>query len=129
MDAFSEILSGVKLNGALFFNADFSAPWGFATPASKALAPSLAPGALHLVIYHLVIEGRAVARLGDGEWLSLGPGDVVIFPHGDPHLVTSGADDPWRSSDQLDTIVERWSGAAVPVTAAVEWDLLEVGAP
>jgi hypothetical protein len=62
MDAFSEILSGVKLNGALFFNADFSAPWGFAAPASMALAPSLAPGAPHLVIYHLVIEGRAVAR-------------------------------------------------------------------
>ena len=46
MDAFSEILSGVKLNGALFFNADFSAPWGFAAPASKVLASSLAPGQL-----------------------------------------------------------------------------------
>ncbi len=105
MDAFSEILSGVKLNGALFFNADFSAPWGFATPASKALAPSLAPGALHLVIYHLVIEGRAVARLGDGEWLSLGPGDVVIFPHGDPHLVTSGAE--WSEPQQTSAIVNK----------------------
>jgi AraC-like DNA-binding protein len=91
MDAFSEILSRVKLNGALFFNADFSAPWGFAAPASKTLAPSLAPGAPHLVIYHLVIEGRAVARLGGGQWVSLEPGDVVIFPHGDPHFVTSGA--------------------------------------
>ncbi|MFZ0129215.1 MAG: MBL fold metallo-hydrolase [Candidatus Dormiibacterota bacterium] len=45
-------------------------------------------------------------------------GRLVLFHH-----------DPWRSDDQLDTIVERWSGAAVPVTAAVEWDLLEVGAP
>jgi hypothetical protein len=35
MDAFSEILTGVKLNGALFFNADFSAPWGFASPAGR----------------------------------------------------------------------------------------------
>jgi AraC-like DNA-binding protein len=105
MDAFSEILSGVKLNGALFFNADFSAPWGFAAPASKALAPSLAPGAPHLVIYHLVIEGRAVARLGDGEWLSLGPGDVVIFPHGDPHLVTSGEE--WCEPQQTSAIIRK----------------------
>ena len=29
MDAFSEILSGVKLSGAVFFTAEFSAPWGF----------------------------------------------------------------------------------------------------
>jgi AraC-like DNA-binding protein len=90
MDAFSEILAGVKLNGALFFNADFSAPWGFSAPASSALAPALAPGAPHLVIYHLVIEGLAVARLEGSPSLSLGPGDVVIFPHGDPHLVWSG---------------------------------------
>jgi AraC-like DNA-binding protein len=91
MDAFSEILSGVKLNGALFFNADFSAPWGFAAPASQTLAPALAPGAPHLVIYHFVIEGSAVACLVDGQLISLEPGDVVIFPHGDPHLITSGA--------------------------------------
>ena len=37
MDAFSEILSGVKLNGALFFSAEFSAPWCFASPASNTL--------------------------------------------------------------------------------------------
>ena len=43
MDAFSEILTGVKLNGALFFNADFSAPWGFATPAAPTLARAFAP--------------------------------------------------------------------------------------
>jgi len=29
MDAFSQILTGVKLNGAVFFTAEFSAPWGF----------------------------------------------------------------------------------------------------
>jgi AraC-like DNA-binding protein len=105
MDAFSEILSGVKLNGALFFHADFSAPWGFAAPASRALAPSLAPGALHLVIYHLVIEGRAVARLGDEEWTSLGPGDVVVFPHGDPHLITSGSE--WAEPQQTSAIIRK----------------------
>jgi len=91
MDAFSEILSGIKLNGAVFFNADFSAPWGFAAPASQALAPALAPGAPHLVIYHFVIDGGAIARIADGPSITLEPGDVVIFPHGDPHILTSGA--------------------------------------
>ena len=44
MDAFSEILSGVKLNGAVFFSAEFSSPWGFTTPASEKIAAELAPG-------------------------------------------------------------------------------------
>jgi AraC-like DNA-binding protein len=90
MDAFSEILSGVKLNGALFFSAEFSAPWCFSSPASNTLAPMLAPGAPHLVIYHFVIDGKAFVQMADGQSIDLDPGDVVVLPHGDPHLMTSG---------------------------------------
>lgn len=90
MDAFSEILSGVKLNGALFFSAQFSAPWCFSSPASNTLAPVLAPGAPHLVIYHFVIDGEAFVQMADGQSVDLGPGDVVVLPHGDPHIMTSG---------------------------------------
>ena len=90
MDAFSEILSGVKLNGAVFFTAEFSAPWGFSTPASKVMAAKVAPGAAHLVLYHLLIDGGAVVEMEDGQSIALAPGDVVIFPHGDPHHMSSG---------------------------------------
>ena len=62
MDAFSEILSGVKLNGAVFFSAEFSAPWGFSAPASGKMAIELAPGAAHLVLYHFVIDGEALVQ-------------------------------------------------------------------
>ena len=51
LDAFSQILSGVKLNGAVFFSAEFSALWGFSTPAADVIAAELAPGAPHLVLY------------------------------------------------------------------------------
>ncbi len=63
MDAFSQILSGVKLNGAVFFTAEFSAPWGFRRPRRMSWRPPIAPGAAHLVLYHLVIEGGAVIEL------------------------------------------------------------------
>ena len=89
MDAFSEILSGVKLNGAFFFSAEFSAPWCFASPASHTLAPLLAPGAPHLVIYHFVIDGAAFVQLSGGQSIELGPGDIVVLPHGDPHVMNS----------------------------------------
>jgi AraC-like DNA-binding protein len=90
MDAISQILSGVRLNGAVFFNAEFSAPWGFSMPAANLMAARLAPGAEHIVLYHLVIDGGAVIDLRDGQSLELRPGDVVIFPHGDPHHMSSG---------------------------------------
>jgi AraC-like DNA-binding protein len=90
MDAFSEILSGVRLNGAVFFSAEFSAPWGFSAPAANVVAATLDLGSAHMVLYHFLIEGEAVVELEDGQSLALIPGDVVIFPHGDPHLMSSG---------------------------------------
>ena len=90
MDAFSEVLSGVKLTGAVFFSAEFSAPWGFSTSEPKVMAAKVAPGAAHLLLYHLVIDGGAIIELLDGKTIALEPGDVVVFPHGDAHHMSSG---------------------------------------
>ncbi len=92
MDAFSEILSAVKLTGAVFFSAEFSAPWGFSMPASSIMSSRLAPGASHIVLYHLLIQGRAVVEVLDGERIGLEPGDIVVFPQGDAHHMSSGKD-------------------------------------
>ena len=89
MDAFSEILAAMKLKGATYFRAEFSSPWCVCSPSSKELVSILAPEAPHLLIYHLVVEGRALARLREGKWLGLEAGDVVVFPHGDPHELFS----------------------------------------
>jgi AraC-like DNA-binding protein len=90
MDAFSEILGGLKLNGALYFSAEFSAPWSFSSPPATTLAELLALGTPHLVIYHLLMAGGALVRLADGQSVELAPGDVVILPHGDAHQMSSG---------------------------------------
>ena len=90
MDAFSEILSGVALKGALYFSAEFTAPWGFSAPPSRMLAPMISPGAPHLLIYHFVIEGLGFLCLEDGSKLRLEAGDVIVVPHGDAHRMCSG---------------------------------------
>ena len=82
MDALSEVLKTVKLDSAFFFNAEFSAPWSFRSPASCKLAPYINHSGGHVIVFHLLIEGRAYVQLGD-ERLAIVPGDVVIFPHGD----------------------------------------------
>ena len=107
MDAFSEILSGVKLNGAVFFNAEFSAPWGISVPASNQM-DMLPPGDAHFLLYHLVIDGSAVAAVADGPPLELNSGDVVIFPNGDAHQMSSkGARQPFPNYGINDKIKAR----------------------
>lgn len=91
MDAFSEVLSGVRLKGAMFFSAEFSAPWRISAPHSRALASTLELGALHTVIYHFVVDGSARAGLETGPDVELSPGDIVVFPHGDPHQLSGGS--------------------------------------
>jgi AraC-like DNA-binding protein len=90
MDVLSEVLKVVKLQGALYFNGEFSSPWSFCAPHSRVVAPHLAPGAGHVIIYHLLTEGKASARLLDGERVPLDAGDIVIFPHGHAHVLENG---------------------------------------
>jgi AraC-like DNA-binding protein len=90
MDVLSEVLKVVKLQGALFFNGEFSSPWSFCSPPSYSVAPYVAPTAGHVIIYHLLTEGRASARLVNGERILLDEGDIVIFPHGDAHFIENG---------------------------------------
>jgi len=89
LDALSEILGGVAMKGALFFSAEFSAPWGFAAPPSRSLAPILTPGIPHLVIYHFLVEGSGVVRVEDGSKLQLEAGDIIVLPHGNAHRMSS----------------------------------------
>jgi AraC-like DNA-binding protein len=90
MDVLSEVLRAVKLNGALFFNAEFSAPWCLSNSRSTAIAPYLSPEAGHLIMYHFLTEGRAYAKLPDGRREELTAGDIIVFPHGDAHLLGNG---------------------------------------
>src|SRR5439155_25676210 len=87
MDVLSEVLKVVKLQGAMFYNGEFSSPWSFCSPPSRTVAPYVAPAARHVIIYHLLTEGRAFARLDNSDRLALNAGDIVMIPHGDPHIL------------------------------------------
>ena len=59
MDVLSTVLKTVKLEGAMFYNAEFSAPWSFRAPPSRLVAPYLSPEPRHVIMYHLLTHGRA----------------------------------------------------------------------
>jgi AraC-like DNA-binding protein len=89
MDALSETLRVVRLVGAIFINARVTAPWCYQSPSAAAAAPLLEPGAERVVIFHLITEGECYVELGDEPPVRLIAGDVVVFPSGDAHRMTS----------------------------------------
>jgi hypothetical protein len=99
MDVLSEVLKVVKLQGAMFYNGEFSSPWSYRSPPSRMVAPYLAPGRGHVILYHLLTEGRATARLENGKPVALVAGDIAIFPHGDAHIMENGP--PTETVDML----------------------------
>jgi AraC-like DNA-binding protein len=90
MDVLSEVLKVVKLEGAIYYNAEFSAPWCFRAPPSRVVVPYFSPSGGHVIIYHLITEGQCLAGLEDEEPVAITAGDVVIFPHGDAHILSNG---------------------------------------
>jgi hypothetical protein len=51
MDALSQTLRVVRLVGAIFINARFTAPWCYQSPSADSAAPFLEPNAERVVIF------------------------------------------------------------------------------
>lgn len=108
MDALSEILKVLRLRAAMYFNAEFSAPWAVRSPEACVTRPLLAPDAEQVIVFHLLTEGRAYVRVDGTPPLTLGAGDIVAFPHGDAHLLGNGiATTVVDSSETLSDLLSR----------------------
>ena len=92
MDPLSDLLRVVRLDGAFFFAVEAAAPWSVETVAARELSPRIMPAAEHLIPYHILTEGRCVGGLASDEPVELVAGDVIVFPQGDAHVMSSGRD-------------------------------------
>ena len=107
MDALSQTLRVVRLVGAIFINAKFTAPWSYQSPDAATAAPLLEPGAERVVIFHLITEGECCVELGGESPVHLRGGDVVVFPQGDAHVMASAPGVPPASRARLDQVLAR----------------------
>jgi len=88
-DTLSDVLRGVRLRGAVFFNISAQSDWAAEAPSAKELGPMLMRGVDHVIEYHAVAQGSCWAGIPGGPSVHLSAGDVVMFPHGDAHVVSS----------------------------------------
>ncbi|RZI77171.1 MAG: AraC family transcriptional regulator [Variovorax sp.] len=91
MDALSETLRVVRLVGAIFIHARFSAPWCYQSPRADTVAPLLEPGAERVVIFHLITDGECLVEMPGQAPVQLVAGDAVLFTQGDAHRMASEA--------------------------------------
>ena len=128
-DTLSDVLRSVRLRGAVFFYVSGCGEWAAEAPASREVAPRLMRGVEHVIEYHAVAQGSCWAAIPGGPAVRLSRGDVVMFPHGDAHVVSSApnvrGDRPdlrLFSESTLDQLPLRiaYNGANRPSTAPSE---------
>ncbi len=88
-DVLSDVLRAVRLSGAVYFLVDASAPFAAEALPARDVAPHAMPGAEHLMEYHLVTRGTCWGGIVGEEPMLLHEGDIIVFPQGDPHVMSS----------------------------------------
>jgi len=119
MDALSEVLSVVRLTGAVFLEMELRAQWSYLTAPARKIADVLMPTADHVIPYHLVTEGTCSARLIDGDPVELVAGDLIMFPAGDRHVLATAGETALRlkpteiTGESLSKLLKRGEVAAL----------------
>ena len=126
-DPLSDVLRSVRLRGAVFYYVSFNGDWAAETPASPMLASALMPGADHVLAYHLFLRGEGWAAVDGVPPVRMSEGDIVMFPRGDLHVLSSApglraqADDSdWRFTTRDDP---------KPIAVAYHRGVLRPGSP
>jgi AraC family transcriptional regulator, alkane utilization regulator len=83
----SEVLKLLRLASGVFVRGEFSAPWAYSSPSPRDLAQALRLDADHVILFHLVAEGRCRVVLSSGETATASAGEAVVIPYGDQHSV------------------------------------------
>ncbi len=89
VDVLSDVLSAVRLNGAVYFDFCLSSPWVAEAPPSREIAGIVMPGAQRVIEYHLIASGTCWGYAVGQEPMRLGEGDLIVFPQGDAHVLAS----------------------------------------
>jgi AraC-like DNA-binding protein len=89
MDPLSDVLRAVRLDGAYFYPVEATGRWCVEAAPARQLVPRIMPDTEHLISYHLISEGGCWGGLLGEELIALETGDVVLFPHGDAHVMSS----------------------------------------
>jgi AraC-like DNA-binding protein len=88
-DVLSDLLRAVRMRGALFYHIEGDDPWVAEAPPAHEIIAAIMPGVDHMIEFHGVASGSCWAAIPGDPPVYLEEGDVVLFPHGDAHVMSS----------------------------------------
>src|SRR5512143_2570392 len=88
-DLLAEMLRAVRLNGSVFLNARFTAPFGVISPKRFDERTPMAR-MTHISIFHLIASGSCTVQLATGEMRTVAAGDILLVPFADEHKFWRG---------------------------------------
>ena len=88
-DVLSDVLSAVRLTGAVYFDFDLSSPWVAETPPAREIAGIVMPGAQRVIEYHVIARGACWGHAVGQEPFRMQEGDLFVLPQGDAHVLSS----------------------------------------
>ena len=88
-DTLSDLLRSVRLRGAVFFYVSLRDRWSAEASTAQEIAEAVMPGCEHAMEYHMVAKGEGWAAVSGLPPVRLSAGDIVMFPQGDRHVISS----------------------------------------
>jgi AraC-like DNA-binding protein len=109
VDALSDVLKSVHLQGAVYLRGEFTAPWCIRGECGLQSVRERLAGAEHVAFFHFLTEGSCKFRLVDGSRVQHArAGDLILFPKEGKHLMGS---DLQLAPQERDAVVEPFAGA------------------
>ena len=88
-DILSDVLRSVRLRGALFYYVTGGRNWAAEAPKARDIAATVMPDSEHVMEYHAITRGSCWGAIVGESPVRLETGDIVLFPHGDAHVISS----------------------------------------
>jgi AraC-like DNA-binding protein len=83
----SDLLTSMRLSGAVFLDGEMSGPWSVLSNITPEDTEPFFPGASHVIAYHYVRSGWLTCQVKDDPPVAVHEGEIVILPHAGPHLL------------------------------------------
>lgn len=89
VDVLSDVLRSVRMTAAVYFDFELSSPWAAEAPPAREIAARVMPDAQRVIEYHLIARGACWAQAVGDEPIRVEEGDLIVFPQGDAHVLSS----------------------------------------
>src|SRR4028119_618188 len=89
MDSLLEICRTMQLSGAVFLEAEFTAPWCITSRIAPEDCIPFMPRPAQVISYHYVTAGQLLLKVEGYSPTTIKAGEIILLPRNDEHVLAS----------------------------------------